>query len=758
MKTILKMTVSTMVLLSACSGRPTKTDLDPNSNSKDNKNLANALFWPPAELNTNAGQQVDPQIGTTVLEDFLQKHPGDAALFLVRYREAALWAKTDAARSCGIWLNLSNQAKFPLARIAYLHAVEICPLEQPAVRAFSDIIAQNQESWLREASLRAALTRSLSMQDPALTLRFAAEVAPYEVRQEDQLKLLLLASDLARKQGDASLQEQTTNQLFKLAPRMTTSPSPEQFMAIAADFRKVRNYSKAREYYRKAFAREDVDDIDRLQALDGVRMTYKLENDKSKFVQATREYSNFARLRFFKTGQRLGKYLETRLTWARAVWTENSPADALVILSKVERELRGRYPIDESLFLRARIAEESGHLEPALNILKGINDQHLNDHSQWQKVTWFRAWVTRKAGHLEEAARLFKAMIDDEESAPALARDHFWLARTLKDLNQTHAAEAEFNWLIENDPIGYYGLLAYRETAQLMPTLSVLKPSLSSSVPTPLALTSEEQVMFEWLIAASESDLARRFLDQIGVVRRSSMNEIQLLDYLQLYARTGAYQSLFARLTELSVATRRQILEENPELIFPRVWRTNIESAAAHFDLKPQLIYSIIRQESSFNPIARSPADAFGLMQLLPEVAENVARKLTEKPSSPILPPLVLSAPDLLQLRSHEDLYRPEVNIVLGSAHLRGLLDRWNGQFIPAVASYNASEAAVRRWLKTRGNRDALTFIEDIPFDETKGYVKLVMRNFVFYSRLKSDPAPIAFPEWCLSGRQDDNL
>ena len=58
-------------------------------------------------------------------------------------------------------------------------------------------------------------------------------------------------------------------------------------------------------------------------------------------------------------------------------------------------------------------------------------------------------------------------------------------------------------------------------------------------------------------------------------------------------------------------------------------------------------------------------------------------------------------------------------------------------------------------WVKSRYRGDALEFIEDVPYEETRNYIKLVMRNFIFYKRLNSGGAPVEFPEWCLANLQD---
>jgi soluble lytic murein transglycosylase len=98
------------------------------------------------------------------------------------------------------------------------------------------------------------------------------------------------------------------------------------------------------------------------------------------------------------------------------------------------------------------------------------------------------------------------------------------------------------------------------------------------------------------------------------------------------------------------------------------------------------------------------------------------------------------------------DLLEPAINIPMGAAFLRQLLDHWNGQILLATASYNGGEGAVKNWVEKRFKGNMLQFIEDIPYQETRDYVKLVLRNFINYLRLNSPKSEIMFPEWTLEG------
>jgi soluble lytic murein transglycosylase len=127
---------------------------------------------------------------------------------------------------------------------------------------------------------------------------------------------------------------------------------------------------------------------------------------------------------------------------------------------------------------------------------------------------------------------------------------------------------------------------------------------------------------------------------------------------------------------------------------------------------------ALIRQESLFDTRARSPAFALGLMQLLPSTAARVAKGIGLAPPSP------------------DRLFEPEINLTLGMQYLKDLLQRYSHNWFKAIAAYNAGEAAVDRWETEIVTDDSEEFVERIPYIETRGYVKLVMRNYRIYKNL----------------------
>src|SRR6184192_2293577 len=152
-------------------------------------------------------------------------------------------------------------------------------------------------------------------------------------------------------------------------------------------------------------------------------------------------------------------------------------------------------------------------------------------------------------------------------------------------------------------------------------------------------------------------------------------------------------------------------------VIFPWPNRRAVEAEAAEFGVDPLLLVAIVRQESVFDAQALSPAGARGLEQLLPGTAALTARGLD-----------VTFYPDWITV--------PDLNLHLGAAHLDELLRRFGGRVDAAVAAYNAGVTPVTRWLARAATTDVDQFVELIPYQETRGYVRSVLRNREVYRAL----------------------
>ena len=183
---------------------------------------------------------------------------------------------------------------------------------------------------------------------------------------------------------------------------------------------------------------------------------------------------------------------------------------------------------------------------------------------------------------------------------------------------------------------------------------------------------------------------------------------------------------------DLSLAIRSANLAEAMDdllLRFPLAFNSDFNAAAHKQDVAPALLRAVARQESAYQPNARSPVGARGLMQLMPATAKLVTKRAR------------LPASYAGQLND------PKINIQLGSYHLAWLIERFNGQRPLAIAAYNAGEHRVDRWIKNKAQMPTDVWIETIPFRETRNYVKNVLAFTYVYNQLLNTPTRVLAPQ-----------
>jgi soluble lytic murein transglycosylase len=151
------------------------------------------------------------------------------------------------------------------------------------------------------------------------------------------------------------------------------------------------------------------------------------------------------------------------------------------------------------------------------------------------------------------------------------------------------------------------------------------------------------------------------------------------------------------------------------QMLFPLPYKDDVIRNAKSRDLDPYSVAALIRQESEFNPGARSRANAYGLMQLILPTGRLMGRQQG------------------ISVASSRTLLDPTVNIQLGTQYLRGQLNNWGGDWVQTLAAYNAGPGRVREWLTWGTYREPAEFVESIPFTETREYVQAVLRNADMY-------------------------
>lgn len=157
------------------------------------------------------------------------------------------------------------------------------------------------------------------------------------------------------------------------------------------------------------------------------------------------------------------------------------------------------------------------------------------------------------------------------------------------------------------------------------------------------------------------------------------------------------------------------------KIMYPIKYKQEIEAASANVGVNPYLVAAVIRVESNYREELESPKGALGIMQVMPETAEWIYQREGLKGYKP------------------DDLLDPSVNIRVGTAFLGLLMEQFQGNQVLAVASYNAGQGNVNKWLSNEIWDGRLETVEHIPFWETRKYVSKVMYYYKKYQKIYTD-------------------
>ncbi|MEZ0391153.1 MAG: transglycosylase SLT domain-containing protein [Pseudobdellovibrionaceae bacterium] len=654
---------------------------------------------------------------------------------LLAFQKAKSLEVSDPSGSCSLYSRLSKET-FPLKTLSLIKAHLSCTDFQSLPAVTENMISE--EPWLGAVDSDRILSEAERLKEPRALAQAHFKKSQKSLRPSEKIQLLEKALTSAKEISNAtaedqSLQKEIQARLYKLAPRMIPEPQAKDLYAVGMDYIYQRQFSKGRQFLKRASNPNIFSLEEQYQARRAYRNSFKTELKKEEHVLEAGKFAKWTTKRASAV-----RIHEAYTTWARAEWTIGQASVAKKILADAENLMRKKkYGLDEIYFIQARMAEEAKDLDQALSLLIQAEKETRPNSAFSSRILFNQAWLLRKKMQFPEAAEAFLKLKNQTTDTFEKNRTSFWLARSLKQSGKTDEANKELQELTQNDPLGYYGLVAYRELNLDIPPLQI-EQKLAVEEPRPPAVDLKDHELIRALIFVGESEILGRYLDAKTSDLRSQQNMEQAtwLYFLKAYARAGLYNPLFQQIGVLPIEFKSKLLAQNPELLFPRKFLDLIQAAGEKFKVRPELMLSIIRQESAFNPTARSSADAMGLMQVLPSVAKE-----HEKYTG-------------LKLEHFEDLYKPEFNIPVGASLLADLGRKYRGQFLLTAAAYNANEKAIEGWLKTRLETDPLEFIEDIPYEETRAYVKLVLRNFIFYSRLAAPAKTLAFPNWCLEDLQ----
>lgn len=394
---------------------------------------------------------------------------------------------------------------------------------------------------------------------------------------------------------------------------------------------------------------------------------------------------------------------------ARIIMTSSGTAAAIPAL----RGVADRFAADPenaaaALYLLADLSTDIGNDDAAIAYYRELYRKYPKA-SRADDARLRAAILDLVRGRVKPAAAAFDSLATLFPGSRERTAARYWAAHAWEKSGNAQKARTTWEAILAEQPSSYYGVVSARRLKR-----EPWKPAeAADSFPSVPAVTS----------AIDRVEL----LDRLGMNTESRFELDALEDAATAstdlaLATANAFRAYGNGPKTIRIATK--LIDQGARdarvyrLAYPLIDREELERQAKVYKLDAALVAGLIKQESAFYPKAVSVADARGLMQVLPSVGANVAKSLRYPVWSTSL------------------LFDPDVNLQIGTQHLAAALRQYD-DIVRALAAYNAGGSRVERWSrKSSASSNTELFAEQIPFVETRDYVRIVQRNAEMYRAL----------------------
>ncbi|MGH1396590.1 MAG: transglycosylase SLT domain-containing protein [Trichormus sp.] len=378
----------------------------------------------------------------------------------------------------------------------------------------------------------------------------------------------------------------------------------------------------------------------------------------------------------------------------------------------------------QALVKKAEILQSLGNEKSAQQTWQQLLTQY-GKSDEAAEYRWKIALAKAKAKDYTTAWKWATPIVTENPNSILAPRAGFWVGKWANKLGKDQEAKAAYEYVVSNFPYSYY---AWRSANMLglnvgdFTNVRQLQPEIvphQRPVPTAGSDTFKELYLLgqdrdAWLqweteyVNKQQPTIGEQFTEGLMRLARgenlSGINLISKLEDRESPEEQAQYQEF-----------SKQIIYWQARYPFP--YMQIIEKWSSQRQLNPLLVTALMRQESRFERKIKSVAGATGLMQVMPDTGKWIASKIQVDNKT-------------------LNLEDPNDNIMLGTWYLNYTHERYNNNSMLAIASYNAGPGNVSRWLQTLPNQDPDEFVEAIPFNETRDYVRQVFGNYWNYLRL----------------------
>jgi soluble lytic murein transglycosylase len=321
-----------------------------------------------------------------------------------------------------------------------------------------------------------------------------------------------------------------------------------------------------------------------------------------------------------------------------------------------------------------------------------------------EEAMWGMGWTYYLSGDYRKAAEMFSELQGAYDDPKYL----YWKARSLEALGE--------------DPRGFYASLSktedtYYSAVAFARSKGKLTGAASFAGERDIEPPADNRHLFDRVEALLALDMTDEAVVELGCLSRK-VNSLAGTDYVVArLLQLGQYRRA------IGIATRGRYSDELRRFWYPLAYWDDVEAVARKQEIDPFMLLAVMREESRFDAAAKSVAGARGLMQIMPGTAYRLDKTLK------------------LGIRRPSQIHDAENNITLGAFYLKSLFNEF-GSFARVLAAYNAGEAITRQWEQQGNYKSDDEFIEDIPYPETRNYVKKVITSYFEYRKsVSSDSA-----------------
>ena len=370
--------------------------------------------------------------------------------------------------------------------------------------------------------------------------------------------------------------------------------------------------------------------------------------------------------------------------------------------------------VGKSYYVLARIEAENKSYPKAIDYLTQAME-YVIDPDHQEKIAYLRGWYTYKIKNYHSTVEDFEAFRKTFPESDYFDRVSYWLGRTYSHQKHGQKAEDIFREIANKSPYTYYGLRSLQHLNESKKERQ-FKNLLAFNYPREVFRVVDKKHFkkAEKLLLLGMGKDGVEELKAAVPPHKLKKTSWEFQYYIAaLYHIGGDHISTFTILNKLQETHLEELPKDHARILYPKRYWPIIKKFASQFDVDPYLLLSVMRQESAFDPEAISPADAYGLLQMTPYMAQAMGKRLD------------------IPLKSKDDLFKPEINLLYSAYYLSELIKKYKGNLVLALATYNANDKAVKKWIKRYWVEDIEEFIEEIPYQETRAYVKLVLRNYL---------------------------